>query len=62
MTIPRGTDVDDVRVTVDGDDVTDAFEAEGRTMVGLVDGLDEGENRLHVASTAGGARAAPLRP
>ncbi|MFO7279288.1 MAG: DUF6351 family protein [Thermoanaerobacterales bacterium] len=51
VTVPRGTDVDDVRVTVDGVDVTGAFEAEGRTMVGLVDGLDEGENELRVEST-----------
>src|SRR5918992_613937 len=43
-----GHDRDDLRVLLNGDDVTDAFEPSGGDLVGLVDGLDLGRNRLEV--------------
>jgi hypothetical protein len=42
---PRGR-LDDVRVLHNGNDVTDAFELDDGTLVGLVDGLRLGRNRI----------------
>jgi hypothetical protein len=41
-------DRDDLRVLLNGDDVTAAFEPEGGDLVGLVEGLELGRNRLEV--------------
>lgn len=59
--VPRSLDPDDVRITRDGTDVTDAFTDAGSapgTLTGLVTSLREGSNRL-VATVPGrpGARA-----
>ncbi len=58
ITIPRRVDAAQVKVTVGGTDVTDAFsDPEGdRTLVGLVDDLAEGDNVLRVAATGGPGR------
>src|ERR687897_1626511 len=61
VSVPRSVRVDDVTITVDGVDVTAAFAphgADGATLVGLVDGLDEGDNTLTVAAAGTG----PGRP
>jgi hypothetical protein len=39
-------DADDITVTVDGRDVTDAFDDDGQALTGLVDGLALGDNEL----------------
>ena len=44
---PRGR-LDDVRVLRNGGDVTDAFELDDGALVGLVDGLELGRNRISV--------------
>jgi Tannase-like family of unknown function (DUF6351) len=44
---PRGR-LDDARVLHNGNDVTDAFELDDGTLVGLVDGLRLGRNRISV--------------
>jgi Tannase-like family of unknown function (DUF6351) len=49
----------DLRVLVNGDDVTDAFEPNHRALVGLVTGLHDGANRLEVRRTHR-RRARPL--
>src|SRR5918994_2819775 len=57
VSVPRSVRVDDVTITVDGADVTAAFApdgADGATLVGLVDGLDEGDNALTVAAAGRG--------
>src|SRR5918994_7443572 len=57
VSVPRSVRVDDVTITVDGVDVTAAFapdSADGATLVGLVDGLDEGDNTLTVAAAGRG--------
>ena len=41
-------DLDDLRVLLNGDDVTDAFEPKHGDLVGLVEGLELGKNRLEV--------------
>jgi hypothetical protein len=41
-------DLDDLVVRLDGEDVTDVFERRGGDLVGLVDGLELGRNRLEV--------------
>jgi hypothetical protein len=41
-------DLDDLRVLLNGDDVTDAFEPKHGDLVGLVEGLELGRNRLEV--------------
>jgi hypothetical protein len=41
-------DLDELRVLHDGEDVTDAFETEDGALVGLVDGLALGKNRITV--------------
>src|SRR5918994_1498648 len=61
VSVPRSVRVDDVTITVDGVDVTAAFAQDGAddaTLVGLVDGLDEGDNIL----TAAAAGEGPGRP
>src|SRR5918994_129299 len=61
VSVPRSVRVDDVTITVDGVDVTAAFAPDGAddaTLVGLVDGLDEGDNTL----TAAAAGKGPGRP
>ena len=40
--------LDDLRVLLNGEDVTDVFESEDGDLVGLVEGLELGENRLEV--------------
>ena len=44
----EGRHLQHLRVLRNGADVTDAFEREGRTLVGLVDGLRVGRNRISV--------------
>ncbi|MGH2967868.1 MAG: DUF6351 family protein, partial [Solirubrobacteraceae bacterium] len=44
--VPRGTPARDVRVLLDGRDVTSAFRAGDGGLTGLVTGLREGRNRL----------------
>jgi Tannase-like family of unknown function (DUF6351) len=44
----EGRRLQDLRVLPNGADVTDAFEREGRALVGLVDGLRLGRNRISV--------------
>jgi hypothetical protein len=46
-------DAGDVTVTVDGRDVTDAFEADGPALSGLVDGLALGGNELRAEAPRG---------
>ncbi|HEX6425827.1 MAG TPA: DUF6351 family protein, partial [Acidimicrobiales bacterium] len=61
VTVPRGTATGDARISLDGTDVTAAF-AEGdgdRTLVGLVDGLVEGDNTLRATVGRGGGRGRP---
>jgi hypothetical protein len=61
VTVPRRVDPQDVHITLGETDVTDSFddpEGDG-TLVGLVDGLAEGDNTLR-ASTEGGPGAAEL--
>src|SRR5690606_5335988 len=63
--VPRSTAARDVTITLDGADVTDAFEEAGRDeLVGLVEGLDLGENTLRVSAERrrgnGGPRPAEL--
>ncbi|GGI04159.1 DUF6351 family protein [Egicoccus halophilus] len=54
--VPRNVPVHQVRVTVDGRDVRDAFRPveDGRTLLGLVDGLTLGENELEVRANGQG--------
>jgi hypothetical protein len=57
VSVPHSVRVDDVTITVDGVDVTAAFAPDGAdsaTLVGLVDGLDEGDNVLTVAAAGRG--------
>ncbi len=52
VSLPRKVRPRDVRVTLDGEDVTSAFDAASdRRLVGLVDGLEEGKNRLRAVVT-----------
>ena len=52
VSLPRNVRPRDVRVTLDGEDVTSAFDAASdRRLVGLVDGLEEGKNRLRAVVT-----------
>lgn len=54
VAVPRKVRTRDVRITLDGEDVTAAFDAStDRTLVGLVEGLDEGKNRLRVSTRKG---------
>jgi hypothetical protein len=46
--------VDDLRVLLNGDDVTDAFERDDGDLVGLVEGLELGKNRLEVLEERSG--------
>ncbi len=50
VTVPRRESLHDVRVKLNGDDVTSAFDRDWskRTLTGLVDGLELGENRITV--------------
>ena len=50
VSVPPRVDPDDVTVSLGGTDITDAFAPEGddRTLVGLVEGLEEGDNTLTV--------------
>jgi hypothetical protein len=60
VTVPRGAAIGDVRISLDGSDVTGAF-AEGdgdRALVGLVDGLVEGDNTLRATVERGRGRPA----
>jgi hypothetical protein len=57
--VPRNVPIHKVRVTVEGRDVTDAFRRrEGRTLLGLVEGLAVGANTLEV-HTNGHGRGRP---
>ncbi|WP_370614330.1 DUF6351 family protein [Mumia qirimensis] len=59
ISLPKKIRPGDVRVKVDGEDVTDVFApSTGRTLVGLVEGLDEGKNRLVVSAGGKGGRHA----
>jgi hypothetical protein len=53
--VPHRARLHNVRVTLNGDDVTAALEPDssGRTLTGLVDGLELGENTLAVYSRRG---------
>jgi hypothetical protein len=56
IAVPRTVPPHQVRVDVDGQDVTDAFEPveDGRTLLGLVEGLELGDNELTVAANGRG--------
>src|SRR6476619_7006814 len=56
VALPAGTQASQVRLTLNGTDVTSALRADatGRTMVALVKGLNDGSNAL-VATAAGKA-------
>lgn len=60
--LPKPTDADEVRVTLNGDDVTDQFELrQNGRYLGLVTGLIKGDNELAAQVTKGGGqRAATL--
>ncbi|HEX6569589.1 MAG TPA: DUF6351 family protein, partial [Acidimicrobiales bacterium] len=61
VTVPRRVSTDDVRIELNDVDVTDAF-ADGesdRALVGLVDGLVEGDNTLQVEAERGPGREPP---
>jgi Tannase-like family of unknown function (DUF6351) len=54
ITVPRKVAPDDVAVTLGARDVTDAFSAGADgTLVGLVDGLENGDNTLTVSTDGG---------
>ena len=53
--VPRNVPVHHVKVTRNGDDVTDRFDpGDDRTLVGLVDGLVDGTNELQVLANGQG--------
>lgn len=54
--VPRNVPMDKVSVTVEGRDVTDAFRAgeQPRALLGLVDGLELGDNEVVVQANGGG--------
>lgn len=57
--VPRNVPIHKVRITVEGRDVTDAFRRqEGRTLLGLVEGLTNGDNILEI-HTNGRGRGRP---
>ncbi|MGH2474578.1 MAG: DUF6351 family protein, partial [Candidatus Limnocylindrales bacterium] len=59
VAVPRKVATDDVVVRLGDSDVTDAFSAsDGRTLVGLVEGLVNGDNTLTVTA-AGGKHRVP---
>jgi hypothetical protein len=63
VTVPRTVPLNQVIVSVDGRDVTDSFSPGDapRSLVGLVDGLVDGENTLRVAPNGRGrGRPAPV--
>jgi hypothetical protein len=55
VTVPHRSSLNSVQVTLNGDDVTSALDADssGRTLTGLVEGLELGENTLAVYSRRG---------
>ncbi|HEX2563900.1 MAG TPA: DUF6351 family protein, partial [Acidimicrobiales bacterium] len=59
VTVPRSVRMADATVTLDGTDVTAAFTRDdaARTLTGLVEGLDEGDNTLRADDGGGGNRA-----
>ncbi len=58
--VPRTVPLHQVEVERNGDDVTDAFSrGPDRTLVGLVDGLEEGRNRLTVGANGRGRGRPP---
>ena len=61
VTVPRSVSTRDVRVELDGEDVTAAFARDGdrRSLVGVVEGLDEGENVLRAGARRGRGRPRP---
>jgi hypothetical protein len=63
VTVPRRVPTRDVRITVNGTDVTAAFTDEDNdgTLVGLVEGLVTGENVLRAESTRGRHRPPPAQ-
>jgi Tannase-like family of unknown function (DUF6351) len=63
IVVPRSVSLGDVDIELDGEDVSGAFERDGsrRALVGLVEGLDEGDNSLRVADR-GGSQARERAP
>ncbi len=60
VTVPRSVSTDDVRVELGDTDVTDAFTDDGDgALVGLVDGLVEGDNTLRVEADGRRGRGRP---
>ncbi|MXY25891.1 MAG: hypothetical protein F4Y45_15405, partial [Acidobacteria bacterium] len=57
--VPAGVALDNVRVTVNGADATVAFraDAERHRLVGLIEGLTPGSNRVSVTAAGAGAGA-----
>jgi Tannase-like family of unknown function (DUF6351) len=62
VAVPRKVAPDDVTISLDGSDVTDAFGAgDDRTLVGLVEGLADGDNTLTVSAERGKGRVPRAR-
>ncbi|MGH9231248.1 MAG: DUF6351 family protein, partial [Acidimicrobiales bacterium] len=55
VAVPRKVAPDDVIIRLDGNEITDAFGAgdDDRTLVGLVEGLEDGDNTLTVSAERG---------
>lgn len=62
VTVPRGVPQQTVRITLDGQDVRDAFayDAERQVLVGLVDGMSVGEHTITAAPPGRGRSAASV--
>jgi hypothetical protein len=59
--VPAGTDASSVHVTANGEDVSDAFAATGEgRLVGLVTGLELGDNVVRATAPGGGSDAVTI--